>query len=353
MIACDINKRSFKYQTLKKMSGISEFNLDNTITLFQNKFGRDPELDELPNVNSEPYLREKLPIKDYSSMQGVKNDAVLEYTSSDTIEQANVVLNNQYKDLEIELIPYQTFSAINIKHRPSTTQDITDPIDVETDFSIEKSKIVLTNQLNKLQKLYGIDIIATDSEKLKELGIPNTDLVKGVIHNGTIYINTDNSTIDTPIHELMHIFFGSIRYTNPNLFFSLVNSVEQLPRYEEFALEFQGRTRGDINEEIFVDQFSKFLTGAPSLFDKIPGVDKILYEVLRNVDSLVSGNYSVKSIQNGIFDKSILELSKILESPIVNNCQYGSLTPDTLHRVLANYKEDLISKGKLKEECYG
>ena len=353
MNACDINKNSFRYQTLKNMSGISEFKLDNTITLFQNKFGRYPELDELPKVNSEPYLRDKLSIKKYPEMEGVENQTLLDYTNSDSIDQANIILNNQYKDLEIELFPYETFSAINIKHRPSTTQDIMEPIDVETDFSIEKSKIVLTNQLNRLQKLFGIDIIATDSSELRKLGIPNTDVVKGVIHNGTIYINTDNATIDTPIHELMHIFFGSIRYTNPNLYFSLVNTVEQLPRYSEYALQFPGRTRGDLDEEIFVQEFSKFLVGTPSLFDKVSGIDKILYEVLRNVDSLVSGNYSVKSIQNGIFDKSIIGLSKILESPILNNCQYGSLTPDTLHRVLANYKEDLISRGKLKEECYG
>jgi hypothetical protein len=34
MVACDINKNSAKYQTLKNMSGIPEFVLDNTISRF-------------------------------------------------------------------------------------------------------------------------------------------------------------------------------------------------------------------------------------------------------------------------------------------------------------------------------
>ena len=78
------------------------------------------------------------------------------------------------------------------------------------------------------------------------------ELLKGFVKDGNIYINVDNSTMDTKVHELMHIFLGGVRYSNPELYFSLVNQVEQLPRYEEFASNFPNRTRGDINEEIFV-----------------------------------------------------------------------------------------------------
>jgi len=46
------------------------------------------------------------------------------------------------------------------------------------------------------------------------------------VKNGNIYINIENSTMDTKVHELMHIFLGGIRYSNPELYFSLVNQVE-------------------------------------------------------------------------------------------------------------------------------
>ena len=78
MIACEINKNSFKYQTLKNMSGISEYSLDSFISAFQTKFERMPELGELPKVNSEPYFKKTLNMKEYSSINSVETDRVLE-----------------------------------------------------------------------------------------------------------------------------------------------------------------------------------------------------------------------------------------------------------------------------------
>jgi len=80
-----------------------------------------------------------------------------------------------------------------------------------------------------MSKLYGINIIPVSTEEIQD--IPNAGVVKGFVHNENIYINTDNATIDTPIHEMMHIFLGGVRYSDPNTYFRLVDSVEQLDRY--------------------------------------------------------------------------------------------------------------------------
>jgi hypothetical protein len=50
-------------------------------------------------------------------------------------------------------------------------------------------------------------------------GIP---AAQAFILNGNIYINTDSATIDAPIHGQLHLFLGSIRFGNPNLYFQLV-----------------------------------------------------------------------------------------------------------------------------------
>jgi hypothetical protein len=147
-----------------------------------------------------------------------------------------------------------------------------------------------------MQKLYGINIIPITADEIQELGISNSSLVKGFVKDGNIYVNIENSTMDTKVHELMHIFLGGVRYTNPELYFSLVNQVEQLPRYNEFASNFPNRTRGDINEEIFVQEFSKYLTKSPSIFDNFENMDELMYEIYRNIDALIDGNYSVKSL---------------------------------------------------------
>lgn len=350
MLVCNINKNSYRYQTLKNMSGISEFTLDNTISMFQEKFGRFPELDELPNVNSEPYLRQAL------KMPGNTIDikTLLEYTGAASVQEANILLNNQYKDLEISIIPYSESAIVNITHRGSVYASIEEDLELETDYNPTKSRQLLIAQLDQFRKHYGAEVIPITTDDLVEMNIANVGNVKGFIHNGNIYINTDIATIDTPIHEMLHLFLGSIRYTNPELYFKIVSAMEQLPNYNKLAENFQGRTRGDINEEVFVQEFAKYITNETSSISALDSttMSKLFYELFRNIDSIISGKYSVKGLST-VFDKSILQLSELLQSEIINNKFYGSLTPDTVHRVLANLKEDLMKKGELREECNG
>ena len=350
MLACNINKNSYRYQTLKKMSGISEFTLDNTISMFQEKFGRFPELDELPNVNSEPYLRQALKI----SKDTVKIKDLLEYTGAESVQEANILLNNQYKDLEINIIPYSESAIINITHRSSLYNQIDEDLDLDTENTPIKSKQVLLTQLEQFRNFYGANIIPITTSEIRDMNILNAGNVKGFIYNGNIYLNIDNATIDTPIHEMMHLFFGAIRYTDPEIYFNLVNSIEQLPNYNKLAENFVGRTRGDINEEVFVQEFSKYISGEQSSFDTMDKsiLSKLFYNIYRNIDTIISGKYSSKGLSNA-FDKSIIQLSELLQSDIINNKFSGSLTPDVIHRVLANFKEDLIKKGQLEERCDG
>ena len=351
MIACEINKNSFKYQTLKNMSGISEYSLDSFISTFQTKFGRMPELDELPKVNSEPYLNKTLNIKKLSTIKSIETNKLLDYTDTTTVEEATIKLNNLYKDLEITLTPFQSFTSIEVKHRPTQYTNIKEPLDIET--FLQDSTTILSKQLQKMQKLYGINIIPLSTDEIAELGVPNSSLVKGFVKDGNIYVNTDNATLDTKVHELMHIFLGAIRFSNPNLYFSLVNQVEQLPRYEEFSQSFPNRTREDVNEEIFVQEFSKYLTKQPSIFDSFQDLNMLMYEIYRNLDTLIDGNYSVKSLQESPFGNTLEELFTKLQSESVINKQYGSLDDATLHRTLANVKESLMQKKLLEERCYG
>jgi len=82
-------------------------------------------------------------------------------------------------------------------------------------------------------------------------------------------------------------------------------------------------------------------------------LSKLTYEVLRNIDTMVSGEHSVKTLSGNIFNNSILNLSVKLQSSNINNTQEGTLTPDVIHRTLANYKEDLKKKNILEERCDG
>jgi len=119
-----------------------------------------------------------------------------------------------------------------------------------------------------MRECYGINITYIDNDEL----IDDVDVnsAKAFIKNGTIYVNVDNATIDSPIHEMLHLFIGSISFSNPQLFQQLMSIVSNIPNIEERITLFgESRTMDDILEEIFVEELSKFVTGQNSLFDNL------------------------------------------------------------------------------------
>ena len=116
MLSC-INKSSVEYQSLKDRAGIPDFILEAVCRDFMDKYGRLPYLDELPNSNSEPYLREKLHINQYN---GAKISTLLDETGAESIEQVAPTLNNIYRDIEVQVTPLIEDAIVDIEHRPTT-----------------------------------------------------------------------------------------------------------------------------------------------------------------------------------------------------------------------------------------
>jgi hypothetical protein len=114
--------------------------------------------------------------------------------------------------------------------------------------------ILLHQSLSKLAKLYGIDIKSVELSDLEsdELKGLNASLAKGFVFNSNIYLNVNNISKDTLLHEMLHLFLGSMRYTNPELYIQLISSAESFQAYDYLSSKFQNRTRNDINEELFI-----------------------------------------------------------------------------------------------------
>jgi hypothetical protein len=108
--------------------------------------------------------------------------------------------------------------------------------------------------LNRMKKLYGISIIPITNEELssKDWSFIKDKTVQGFIYDGNIYINLDVASKDTPIHELSHILLGSLKFTDPQLYLNILNTVDNLPNREYLAKGYLNRSRNDINEEIFI-----------------------------------------------------------------------------------------------------
>ncbi len=347
-----INVNSSEYQILKKKSGISdEFKLKTYCRLFLNKYGRFPYVDEIVGSNSEPALREKLDM----SENGTSVDNLLQATGAQSVQEANIKLNDEYRDLEIEVTPIQDEAYIEITHRP-TINNFEEEV-VEYD-DTTNSQALLTEVIDKLSRLYGINIIATTTDEL--MSDEWVDLVRDAkntsafIYNGNIYINTDVADIDAPLHEMMHLFFGSIRFTNPELYTQLLQIPQNFADYNLMIRTFKDRTQNDINEEILVNEFAKYLVGKES---QLNGIDlttqhEIFYNMNRVLDSVLMGQDSVNVIDiSEIGDMSLRDLAKKVRSSVLNNSFKGTLDDNSIHRIAMNTKSDLLREGKLQEYC--
>lgn len=353
MAVC-INKNSVEYQSLKNRAGISEFILEAVCRDYVEKYGRFPHLDELPNSNSELYLRNIIKV---TQNNGVKISDVLEVTGKDTVEEAVIDLNNQFKDLETRLLPIEEEAIVDIVHRP-TTNNFEEVPQIES--NIDNSFVIFNKSLEKLASLYGIQFNVISNAELNSdqwAGlIPDASSVNAFVYNGQIYINTDRADIDAPIHEMFHILVGSMRFENPELYQNLINSVENLQNYSLLTSQYRDRSRNDVNEEIFITELARYFSGLPSEFMNLDqkAMHELTYNIKRTLDTILMGQDSVKTISDArLYNMSLKEIIKEVNSSVATNNFKGFINMEgsEVHRKLNNIKSDLFKNKQLEEIC--
>jgi hypothetical protein len=360
MAVC-LNKNSVEYQTLLKMSGLSEFKFNAFTSTFVDKFGRYPELDEIPGADSRPYLNNSLSVKTIDDTSFVKNDKIFSQTGTTDVKEANIRINNTYRDLEVKLTPSSEVSTMQVRKRPNKWDNVYEGgIIIDDSTSSSRNVGVFNSILEKLANLYGINFVSItngelSSEQWKGV-VDDAKTTNAFVYNGDIYINIDNSSIDAPLHEMLHLFLGSVRYSDPQLYFSMVEAMNELPNKALLARNYKDRTDSDINEELLVSEFSKYVTGQDSIISKLPVnvLHKTFYNMGRVLDSILFGEQSIATIDTkSLFNSSLVKLSEYLGSALTNNQYSGTFNVKSaeVHRVLANVKSDLMKNKDLKEFC--
>ena len=118
--------------------------------------------------------------------------------------------------------------------------------------------------------------------------------------------------------------------------------------------EYPNKTHLDALEEIFVSETAKYLSGMDSQLNLLdePVLYEIHYHIKRLLDSVLMGQYSVKSLDNNeLYKMTWKELVKSVNSALMNGDNLGSLGDATLHRMLSNKKSELMKEGDLREDC--
>lgn len=348
-----INTNSVQYRELKRLSTLPEILLKAEIAEYQeNHDGRFPMIDEIPGASSLESMQQDLKIREDGTS---KIEDILNFTGASDINTANIIINDKYRDLDTEIIPLNKTAIVNTVERPSLFKYVESP---ENDFSLTDSTIFITSSLEKMAKTMGINIKHMSTSQMKQQGItqqvPDAAQSDAFIFNGDIYINTDLASTDAKIHELLHILLGSMRFKSPDLYFQLVNSMETLPTLEDYAVRYPNRTKSDLLEEVFVDQFGKYLSGVDNAMSDLPQdiLYQISYNINRTLDTILMGDNSVSAIDDEIlYNSSLKEVAKMVNSSTMVNKSHGFLEDALIHRIMANVKQELFENGDLKEEC--
>lgn len=348
-----INTNSAQYRELKRLSTLPEILLKAEIARYQEAHnGRFPNIDEIPGADSHEALKEDLKLREDGTG---KVEDILTYTGANDLRGANIIINDKYRDLDTEIIHLNRTALLDIKPRPSIFKYVETP---KNDFSFTDSQIFITESLNKMAKTMGINIKSMTISKMKSEGlldqIPDTAQAVAFVYNGDVYINSDVATIDSKIHELMHILLGAMRFKQPELYSEIIQSVQNLPTFNDIAINYPNRTQSDLLEEVFVEEFSKYLAG---LDNEIANLDddilyQLHYNVHRTLDTILMGDNSVSAIDDEtLYNSSLKEVAELVNSSTMVNTAHGFLEDALIHRTLSNVKQELLENGDLKEEC--
>lgn len=352
MLSC-INKNSKQFRDLVQISGLSESTVEAYCRYYSDNFGRFPYLDELPNSNSEPNLRKTLNV---TKEGAVKVSKLLDYSKADSIQSAIQEINNIHRDLEIEATQISDEDAIlEIQHKPKMYSE---GFQQQDELVNGHSNIILDTICDKLQNLYGVNIVSITNSEINndpELSkIPDVQISKAFIYNNTIYINTNNATIDSKVHELLHLLFATMRNINPDLYFNLISKAEKFSNFSNIAVHYPNRAYSDLLEEIFVTELSRYLSGLNSSITELSEAEsnEIHYQITRILDISLEGEISTRCIpDNELYTHSIGKVGQLVNSPITSYKFYGSLDETKIHRMLANTKSRLLKDKRLKEIC--
>ena len=81
---------------------------------------------------------------------------------------------------------------------------------------------------------------------------------------------------------------------------------------------------------------------------------ELFYNAYRVLDSILMGDGSTKGRPDiEVFNSSLIELAEMVGSKIDEVSFKGQLELDSIHRTLANKKQELMEDNELEEVCHG
>ena len=383
-MALCINHNTVEYKNLKNKTGLTEFQLDNFVSRFLERYGRYPRLVELPASSLESFkkmLKDKLKIKKDFKDEITVSKKTFDKVFGEDFNTREWLL--QYLDLKIRRTENQP-SKEDTKAKESYTitieqipnfYNLNKVFEISEDDSTKYNQNLIDEILDNILEYNGKRIIKITDAELNHRSwkgiVDKSRTSKAFIYNGNVYINVDHATIDDKAHELLHLLLGSLDTIDRNMYVKLIDTVYQAAlensgSVEQLLVDYDLNDNGiitDIKEEILVKELAKYLTGQYSLFNKLSDntLEDISTTLKESLDRIFSGTNSTTTIGTdsmfnkdiNIFNMSLFDLAKALNDKVFKlGERKESIFEDAFkHRININKLNDLVKSNKLEEIC--
>lgn len=202
-------------------------------------------------------------------------------------------------------------------------------------------------------------------DSMRRRGIPihygtSTDGIKAFTHNGEIYINRNECTIDSPLHELFHLLIAEYRFKSNDKYLDLLNSLEDTEEFKQTFKKLKNTyndlTINDFKEEVLVHMLADYFSGRlMENYDKInqSGIDIVdLTKQVLQIENIHNVDLLQTTISKLILDNNSSLINNLLAGVHKDKYIEESKLARLRSKLLQNSKSKKKLVSKLEEECH-
>lgn len=148
------------------------------------------------------------------------------------------------------------WSTKNIENINKIVVKITPKLSKVSNYNPNDSPEVIVAMSNFLENKYGIKINYIGNENIKDFPDINISTAAAFIYNGEIYININKASIEEPLHELLHLVLITLKNSDSDTYYTLVNSIKDHPNFSKISKLYSDDINTEQLEEVFVKLIS-------------------------------------------------------------------------------------------------
>ena len=177
---------------------------------------------------------------------------------------------------------------------------------------------------------------------------------KGFTIGGTVYVNSDHATADTPIHEYSHLWLKLLKASDNKLYNDIVSAMLSHPRVKEIKGDYpELEDKKMLGEEVFAHLIGEYNKDNPDLglLGDMHAYMNHVSDVLATIDEGLTSDMSFSKLaheltvlqKDGFMAEKLDGFDKVMLEELHGN---GNIS----HR-LKKVRNKLIKEGRLKIKC--